>query len=53
MQLHTYVQFMPTDEASNALYDYSERNEIDNANDDGDDDDDANTESSVSQDDDL
>lgn len=48
MQLHTYVQFMPTDEGSNAFYDYSEHNEIDNA-----DEDDVNNESSVSQDDDL
>lgn len=47
MQLHTYVQFMPT-EGSNGFYDYSEHNEIDNA-----DDDDVNNESSVSQDDDL
>lgn len=48
MQLHTYVQFMPTDEGSNGFYDYSEHNEIDNA-----DDDDVNNQSSVSQDDDL
>lgn len=49
MQLHTYVQFMPpTDEGSNGFCDYSEHNEIDQA-----DDDDVNNESSVSQDDDL
>lgn len=48
MQLHTYVQFMPTDEGgSNGFYDYSEHNEIDNV------DDDVINESSVSQDDDL
>ncbi len=49
MQLHTYVQFMPTDEGSNGFYDYSEHNEIDNV----DEDEDVNNESSVSQDDDL
>ncbi|KAJ6648046.1 GATOR complex protein NPRL3 [Pseudolycoriella hygida] len=47
MQLHTYVQFMPTDEGSNEFYDNSEHNEIDNV------DDDVNNENSVSQDDDL
>ncbi|KAG4074067.1 hypothetical protein HA402_014272 [Bradysia odoriphaga] len=53
MQLHTYVQFMPTDEGSNGFYDYSEHNnEIDDA--DGDNvTGQSDSESSVSQDDDL
>lgn len=39
---------MPTDEGSNGIYEYSEHNEVDNA-----DDEDVNNQSSVSQDDDL
>lgn len=50
MQLHTYVQFMPTDEGSNDFYEYNEHNEIDLENVD---DDEVNNQSSVSQDDDL
>lgn len=53
MQLHTYVQFMPTDEGINGFYDYSEHNneiddvDVDNVTGQLD------SESSVSQDDDL